>query len=83
LGDPASSRNGKNRTLACKLKPAKLSGNDSVQNWPFVLAGRCIILHSWAGELRTPATSNLKRSRALQNCSRVDRIWDGPFNWPR
>ena len=39
---------------------------------------RCIILHTREGDLAIPATSNLKRPRALPNRSREDRIRDGP-----
>jgi hypothetical protein len=67
-----------------KLKPAELSGgNDPRQNGPFALADRCIILHSWEGYLAIPATSSLKRSRTLPNCSCEDCIQERPLKWPR
>jgi hypothetical protein len=33
----------------------------------------------WEAKMAILASSSLKRSRALPNCSREDRIRDGPF----
>jgi hypothetical protein len=37
----------------------------------------------WEAKMAIRASSSLKRSRALPNCSREDRIRDGPFKCRR